>query len=717
MTNYINVTRDGNQLVHKYIDDNGNRLYDRVDFQPKLYLPDYRNPDSKFRSRNRNIPLKEKVYDSITEFYSASNKYKDLGGYGVYGNIAPTYQFLAQQYPEQIDFQYKHMRVFYFDIETAFDVGIFPSPDEAKYPVLTISIYDSLENIYTIIGTKEYTRPLDDNEVYIKCHDEKELLETFLDVWKYNDYPDLVVGWNSEQFDIPYIVNRMKKVIPQQYRDLSPIRKIITRKRKGKYDKEYVHATIEGINHIDMMKYYEKFPPRAKVSFSLDFIANDEIGFQKIKYDGNLMDLYEQDFNKYCHYNKVDVELMVKINDKIKLLELVMTIAYLARVNPEDTYSPVKTWDAMTYNYLLPKNIMIEPKGSHEKEKYDGAFVMEPVPGLYKWVVSADVNSMYPNLIRSLNLGPETILEEDNGNCTVSASGHFFDKTKQSVYSEMVTHIYDKRKDTKKVLKTHKQDTRNVPLFADFFNQIEQFNKIKFVEDTHTYYINGKEQTSGTSFIGRFKEKFDMDGMSKRVAAKRGVPQQVVIDEWDRNRDISCEKGTAFHKYIEDSLNGITPQYDSHKYVIMFGKDVIKEKYDKMIPQWDEFVCDHINKLQPVTSELILGDENLGICGMADQIFFNLETHKFEIWDWKTNKAINTYSRYKKKFKDPISYLDECELNSYSLQLSLYRYILEKNTNIKFGPSSIVWFNENNDTYEVFQCKYLKNDIEKLLEQ
>ena len=482
---YTHVCRKGNLLYHRYVED-GKRKEEYVDFGPTLFFKaDSEEESDRYYSLIHKYPLVMHEYDSLKDYYQAVRKYEEVNCVGVYGNISPIYQFISQEYPALDTFNTKHMRILYLDIETAFEVGHFPEPSKAEYPILTMTLYDSLENRFYVLGTKELDEAklnskIDTEVEYILCDDEEDLLHMFMDIWNDEEhgYPDMVVGWNSEKFDIPYIHQRLAQIIPYRRIELSPVKKVQGRMKKDdRFFNEYLDVSIDGINHIDFMKFYIKNTYEPRVSYSLDNICNVELGAEKLKhkYD-NLMDLYEGDFFKYCHYNLVDVDLMVKLNHKIRLLELIMEQAYLAGVNYADTYSPVKRWDAKLYKTLMAENIVIEPKLTHEIQSYGGGYVMEPVPGRHLDIVSADVNSEYPNMIRSLNIGPETLFipgkyepapikkiidEEYGGNsqlfiekrCSHATNSVYFLKDTPSIFSKMITDHYNRRVQVKGDLK------------------------------------------------------------------------------------------------------------------------------------------------------------------------------------------------------------------------------------------------------------------------
>ena len=244
--------------------------------------------------------------------------------------------------------------------------------------------------------------------------------------------------------------------------------------------------------------------------------------------------------------------------------------------------------------------------------------------------------------------------------------------------------------------------------------ELSIFNNIKYYDEPHTYYIGDKKMTSATQLISKFKQRFDSNYWSEKKAEERGITQEEILKEWKDKSEYSCEKGTLFHEYAENYLNNKIFPYPEERVKRILGNNDVKEDYDKLLILFNKFYEEAYSKLIPIKSEVIVGDEELEICGMVDQLFWNSKSEELQIWDWKTNKAIKRNNKWQ-QFKEPLSHLDVCEFNTYSLQLSLYRYIIEKNTNLKLGDSYIVWFNEKNTNYEPIKCRDYRNEVIEML--
>jgi ATP-dependent exoDNAse (exonuclease V) beta subunit len=238
----------------------------------------------------------------------------------------------------------------------------------------------------------------------------------------------------------------------------------------------------------------------------------------------------------------------------------------------------------------------------------------------------------------------------------------------------------------------------------DIFTELDKFNGIVFNEDAHTYYYDGTLCTSVTTVIGRYKEPFDTQKIATAYAVKRGLSVFDVIEEWEKKKNDAATKGTHAHKYAE--LKFASKQYGATE-----GLTEVSEILHRLFGMVDAFHRDSKGKLIPIKSEMVAGDKDRRICGMIDQLFYNVRANEFQIWDYKTNKSINKTNGYKKKMTNGLWHLDECEFNTYSLQLGLYKKIIEENTNIKIGNSYICWINENNDTYKPMKVADMHTEV------
>ena len=250
------------------------------------------------------------------------------------------------------------------------------------------------------------------------------------------------------------------------------------------------------------------------------------------------------------------------------------------------------------------------------------------------------------------------------------------------------------------------------------FNYIElaKFNHIKYFDEPHKYFNQkGEEYVSATTFIKKFKKEFQTQVMAEQYAAKRGLVVEEVIAEWDLKRNISTVKGTLVHNMAENWWNNKAFPYDPSVAIKSFGYDIIKEKYDKCESIFKKFWADASENLVPVKMELVVGDDEYKIAGMVDCLFWNKKSGMLEIWDYKTNKEIKKSNSYGNKMLHPISHLDECELNTYSLQLGLYKHIIMKNTDLQIGNCYLIWIHESNDNYKVIKCNDYEAELKLMI--
>ena len=233
----------------------------------------------------------------------------------------------------------------------------------------------------------------------------------FMKFWTKN-YPDVITGWNTKFFDIPYLFNRIRNIVDEKVvKKFSPWN-IVEKETVVLRGRPQTHYNIFGISMLDYLDLYQKFIPTKQESYKLDYIGKVELGKGKdeMPYD-TFRDWYTKDFQSFIDYNIQDVEIVDGLEDKLKLIELVLTMAYEAKVNYTDVFSQVRMWDMLIYNYLKKDNIMIPPKKDNIKDdKYEGAYVKDPITGMHNWIVSFDINSLYPHLIMQYNISPEKII-------------------------------------------------------------------------------------------------------------------------------------------------------------------------------------------------------------------------------------------------------------------------------------------------------------------
>ena len=407
---YTNVTQYNNVILERYIED-GEHKQREVPYMPTLYINSVKQTPFKTIKGEQVEP---KMFNSIKEARNYIQEHRASNN-PIYGMQQFAYAYINEEYPKR-EFDVKQLNVLNFDIETRSDEG-FPNIGEADKEILSIAVRCNGQSY--ILGMGDYQTSGDDK--YVKCATETDLLIKFVDLWVALN-PDIITGWNIELFDIPYTLNRIRKRVSQeQVNRLSPWgivkeRTIPTAQNQALGRDAPPNAKeIIGITILDYMNLYKKFTYTQQESYALDYIGNAELGEKKLDYSeyGSLNELYKQDYQKFLDYNIKDVVLVERLDDKMRLIEQACTIAYDAGVNLVDSLTSVRMWDVIIHNFLMTKNLVVPPKVVEDKTfQVEGAYVKDPQVGMHKWVVSFDLNSLYPHLIMQYNISPETYVRD-----------------------------------------------------------------------------------------------------------------------------------------------------------------------------------------------------------------------------------------------------------------------------------------------------------------
>lgn len=386
--------------------EDGQRIDTEIPFRPFLFLEKEGATDAK--SIFKTSLLKKQFRNSIER-----RKFVDsTGNKRIFHNLGPEQQFLIELYKDQNSdptFSKFPLKIFLLDIEVDAR-GEFPVPEKAAVPINLITVYDTLTKTTHTWGLEKAYKPTLPDCIYHRCANERELILQFVDFWK-SDYCDIASGWNSAGFDFPYLINRFIKIFGEDFiNQLSPVGGVRGRKVFTDMGKEMTIWSIQGISLLDYMDLYKTFSPGEKESFSLNYISELELGEGKIAYNAvSLGELAENDWKTFVDYNIQDVHLLVKLEEKLKYLEVARMLSYKGCTNFESALGKVSivtgavAIQAAKQGYIIPtfpNNI--------ERESYEGGYVKDPERGLQKAVVSFDVNSLYPNTIITLNISPET---------------------------------------------------------------------------------------------------------------------------------------------------------------------------------------------------------------------------------------------------------------------------------------------------------------------
>ena len=288
----------------------------------------------------RQSSVKPMQFESMRDATDFIKQFQHIPTVKTYGTTNYIHQFITDRFPEDITFNREQIHVTTIDIEVASDEG-FPEPDKANYPVISICTKSSKESFYRVWGLGDFTP--DENTVYVKCESELQLMDTFLKYWNGHGMPDVVTGWNTKGFDIPYLVNRTRKVLGEDsVKKWSIWGLVSSRTVRGKMGMKDVETyDLAGVAQLDYYDLFRKFTLNTlgqQESYRLDHIANVVLGENKLSYEehGNLHTLYKNDHQKFIEYNIKDVELVDKLEQKLGLITLAMTMAYRGGVNYED---------------------------------------------------------------------------------------------------------------------------------------------------------------------------------------------------------------------------------------------------------------------------------------------------------------------------------------------------------------------------------------------
>lgn len=477
---YTNVQMVGDHfLVRGY--ENGRHFATREKFYPTLFVPSNKKTKYKTLEGDYVESIEPGTVRDCREFIK---KYDGVENFKIYGNERYIYQYLSEMYPEEeIKFDTTKIKISTIDIEVKSENG-FPDVESAAEEILLITVQDYTTKQIRTWGQGPFNNK-QENVIYKGFRTEYELLSNFISWWMIEtNTPEVVTGWNSELYDMPYLVRRIDRILGEKLmKRLSPWG-LVTERETIIMGRKHISYDVGGVTQLDYLNLYKKFTYKAQESYRLDYIASVELNQKKLDHSefDTFKDFYTKGWQKFVEYNIIDVELVDRMEDKMKLIELAITMAYDAKVNYNDVFYQVRMWDAIIYNYLKKRNIVIPPKERSDKDaKYAGAYVKQPVPGKYDWVVSFDLNSLYPHLIMQYNISPETLRETRHPSVTVDkilnqeltfelykdsavcANGAMYRKDVRGFLPELMEKIYKDRTIYKKKMLIAKQDYEKTP--------------------------------------------------------------------------------------------------------------------------------------------------------------------------------------------------------------------------------------------------------------
>ena len=481
---YTYAKHYGNSILLRTC-ENGERVNKQVPYRPTLYVPAKKGGESTPFTGMSGEPLSPIQFNDNKTAKEFVEQYENVDNFPIYGQTHWGYQYLSDNFSGDIEWDMSQIKIYSTDIETTVENG-FPNAFNPIEQVLLISLQDYQTKKITTFGLGPYTPTEKTKHLdveYHECIDEKDLFKRFVHHWA-SDYPDILTGWNSKFFDIAYLIARMERIFEEeQGNKLKKLMSPFGLVRKSERDwggRVFMTFDMQGVSQLDYLDIYKKFTYVTRESYKLDHIAEVELGRKKLENPhATFKEFYEKDWNLFVEYNIMDAVLVDQLEEKMKLIELCITMTYDAKMNFEDVFSPVKTWDCLLYNYLRAKNIVIgQPKKRPEK-RIQGAYVQQPVPGAYEWVESFDATSLYPSILMQYNMSPETLVEgscfdvtvdgllegkyDFNTKHSIAGNGHLFRRDKQGHFPNIVQKFFDDRQKYKKLMIKAKQELGEIP--------------------------------------------------------------------------------------------------------------------------------------------------------------------------------------------------------------------------------------------------------------
>jgi len=499
--NYIQVFPWGNDIYHIYY-DNDKKFIDKVpDFQMTLAVETDEQSDW-HTLFGKPVKLKQFGIKNAKKFYQ-----ENIELYPIYDYINPEYQFIAQYYPDEIQYNINDFRVWFYDIEVYQEKG-FAKPEDPYGEIVAITIWDTKSKCFYLLTSKPFdTINIEEHIKHIQAKNEKGLLKAYIKLI-HKLKPDFIIGYFSETYDDPYVINRMKRVLGEEFtkNNLSYLKlPIYEKERMNENNKKVQEFFIPGITLIDYVQLIKKYLGYNLESYSLNYVAGKFLKSAKVDYEkyDNINEFYKQNPQKFFEYNIQDVRLLKQLDEYFGFLNLLITLSYLTKVNFKDMLGTLVPWDVYVYNYLQKRQIVIPPNKKAERQSYAGAYVKQPEPGIYHWVITQDLNSLYPHLIMQFNISPETLIPqqyvdvnwseiddkllyqkiEPPKDCILAGNGYCFRKDKIGFASKIMSYLYEKRKKLKqqmlekeKVVEEAKKQGKHEQVIQQLINE---FQKLK----------------------------------------------------------------------------------------------------------------------------------------------------------------------------------------------------------------------------------------------
>lgn len=665
---YTSVRRlKRNILVYGY--KNGVRVEEKINYAPELYVKSENNSNIKSLEGHS---LESISFASMSEASEFISKYKNVDNFKIYGNKKYEVSYITDTFKNEIKYDINLIRTFFLDIETISE-NFFPTAEEANYPISLITVYDTKTELFYTFGLEQKVTqrfiPHREDIVYQGFKTEHELLFAFITFWKSN-YPDIITGYNSDGYDIPYIINRTRKILGEKIcNQLSPCSLIVERIKKikkfGRFEDKKFYD-IYGLSSLDFMDLYMKNSQGSEESFSLDYISEKNLGEKKVEYEGTLYELYMNDYQTYTEYNIKDVELVYKLEQKLKYIELMIDFTYKSKSPTyNEAQGTVGLWENTIWNYLNDKKTLPEIKGDIEDKdsKYIGAVVRETEVGLFKWVITYDVNSLYPNIIREFNIGIESLVQDIPQELSMFLSEVTEDKLILGELDTSILKKYDMSLTGNG--KLYKRGTRSFSsdLMDIFFRERKNYQKLmkNTIDEKDKEYYNFKQYATkilinsyyggtGTPYFQFYNvdnaEAVTVTGrvIITRLQEKINTYLQTLLKD-NKNRIIFGDTDSA-GVCLDDLVKivGVTGKEQTVKFIDKF----CKEKLDPLVQEEFNKIYDYLNGNENVfrmEREIIsdvsvfLGKKNYFMNVLADGDKFYIDNPKVKMKGVKAIKS------------------------------------------------------------------------------
>lgn len=628
--------------------ENNKRVSKKItDYTPSLFVPT--TEETPYRTI-RNRPVKKLTFNSIQDARNFMSSNEAIEHQYLFGNTRWHFTYLSDKFEDGIDFDMNLIRKVTLDIEVDSSNGFSP-PSDPYAPIISITV--KYRDKFYVFGLKSY-RPLRPDVKYKKFQDEKEMLVAFMKWWKEIDF-DILFGWNTDQYDIPYIINRINRVVGKgAARQLSPwgiIRDTMANFR----GRQIATYDIVGIVSLDYIDLYRRYMPKAE-SDALKFIAELELGETKVEYDGTLHELYTKDYDKFIEYNVQDVALVEKLDAKLKLADVVITTAFDSLCNFADVQQQVRMWDTIAFNELKKRKVAVPPLIEHDKnDKYEGAFVLPAQVGKHKWVVNFDFASLYPSLIREHNISPDTIsrhidtvLEgkvkfDEEGmvsraqdlsmlkdlNMVCSGAGWLFSREKAGFLGDIMKRLFDDRMVFKVKMKEAQKKAIDATTAEERIRYEAEATKYNNFQSAKKIQLNAAYGSLGSKYFRFYNTELarsvTLSGRAVLLTVKDTITKR--IQEKYQNTDDPILYGDTDSLYISakpfvDSLSeGLT----SPEIVERIDKDFCREIYGWI----EEGLSQHRDRYNTFTEQLEMVRDVIA----EDTIFVSKKKYLMEIWD------------------------------------------------------------------------------------